>query len=291
MTVGNELRIKSPFALLMALFPIFVLLFLEPFSIKMVGFQPMFALLLAGYGIIGALIVFFNASWILPFILKQIQHWWLKFGLEIIWHLLTIAIGTWLYSHALHQYFPQFHFPEFSYPEALEKTSLLGLMPLGLIVFYQHIQAKKKLKQYEDSLICLRAQDQDDWFKVEFHHLLFLEVADNYTCVHYVVKDTLQRKLLRGSLKHFEEQLKELPVLRCHQSYIVNLTQVRFVGGNNRGLKLYLRHHDEAIPVSRKYGNDISSTLHKLNTQESSKRNQTKHGNTPITIHQSFDKG
>ena len=290
MTVGNELRIKSPFALLMALFPVFVLLFLEPFSIKMVGFQPLFALLLAGYGLIGALMVFLNARWLLPPFLKYVQSLWLKLGLEIIWHLLTIAIGTWLYSHALHHYFPQFHFPAFSYPEALEKTALLGLMPLGLIVWYQHVQTKKKLKQYEDSLICLRAQDQDDWFKIEFHHLLFLEVADNYTCVYYVVKDAPQRKLLRGSLKHFEEQLKNLPVLRCHQSYIVNLTQVRFVGGNNRGLKLHLRHHDEAIPVSRKYSNDISSTLHKLNTQESDKRKQPKN-NSPIIIHQSLDKG
>ena len=290
MTVGNELRIKSPFALLMALFPVFVLLFLEPFSIKMVGFQPLFALLLAGYGLIGALMVFLNARWLLPPFLKYVQSLWLKLGLEIIWHLLTIAIGTWLYSHALHHYFPQFHFPAFSYPEALEKTALLGLMPLGLIVWYQHVQTKKKLKQYEDSLICLRAQDQDDWFKIEFHHLLFLEVADNYTCVYYVVKDAPQRKLLRGSLKHFEEQLKDLPVLRCHQSYIVNLTQVRFVGGNNRGLKLHLRHHDEAIPVSRKYSNDISSTLHKLNTQESDKRKQPKN-NSPIIIHQSLDKG
>lgn len=290
MTVGNELRIKSPFALLVALFPIFVLLFLEPFSIKMVGFQPIFVLLLAGYGIIGAILVFLNSFWILPFFLKQVQLWWLRSGLEIIWHLLTIAIGICLYSHALHKYFPQFHFPAFSYPEALEKTSLLGLMPLGLIVFYQHVLARKKLKKYEDSLICLRAQDQDVWFKIEFHHLLFLEVADNYTCVHYIVKDAPQRKLLRGSLKHFEEQLKDLPVLRCHQSYIVNLTQVRFVGGNNRGLKLYLRHHDEAIPVSRKYSNDISSTLHKLNAQEFNKRNQAKN-DSPIIVHQSFDKG
>ncbi|MDX2068764.1 MAG: LytTR family DNA-binding domain-containing protein [Haliscomenobacter sp.] len=288
MTVGNELRIKSPFALLMALFPIFVLLFLEPFSIKMVGFQPIFALLLAGYGIIGALFVFFNTYWILPIILKKIQQWWLKIALEITWHLLTIAIGTSLYSHLLHYYFPQFHFPAFSYAEALEKTFLLGLMPLGLIVFFQHLQVRKKQKQYEDSLICLSAQDQDDWFKIEFQHLLFLEVADNYTCVYYVVKDSLQRKLLRGSLKHFEEQLKDLPVLRCHQSYIVNLTQVRFVGGNNRGLKLYLRHHDEAIPVSRKYSNDISSTLHKLNNRKSDKRNQPKN-DAPITIQQSLD--
>lgn len=267
MTVGNELRIKSPLVLLMALFPIFVLLFLEPFSIRTDSFQPIFSLLLAGYGLVGALLVYLNSAWLLPILFKQFELWWVKINLGVIWHLLSVAIGIWAYSHLLHRFFPEFHFPAFSYGEALKKTFLLGITPFAFISWYQHFQFKKRQKRYEESLVCLNAQDQDDWLKIELSHLLFLEVSDNYTTIYYLLNGQLQRKLLRGSLKHFENQLQQTAVQRCHHSYMVNLDQVRFVGGNTRGLKLYLRHYDEAIPVSRKYSSDISSALQIMNKE------------------------
>lgn len=267
MTVGNELRIKSPLVLLMALFPIFVLLFLEPFSIRTDGFQPMFSLLLAGYGLVGALLVYLNSAWLLPILFKQLKLWWVKINLGVVWHLLTVAIGIWVYSHLLHRFFPQFHFPAFSYAEALKKTFLLGITPFGAIAWYQHLQFQKKQKRYEDSLICLSAQDQKDWLKLELAQLLFFEVSDNYTTVYYMLGAQLQRKLLRGSLKHFEDQLKSTTIQRCHHSYMVNLNQVRFVDGNTRNLKLYLRHYDEAIPVSRKYSSEISAALQTMNKE------------------------
>lgn len=173
MTVGNELRIKSPLVLLMALFPISVLLFLG-------------------------------------------------------------------------------------------KPFLFGFVPLGFFSLYQYLQVRKK-KRHQSLLLCLEAQDQKEKFEIELNKLLFIELADNGTQVYYLNKNQVHKQVLRGSLKHFETQLKNTPIQRCHPAYLINLSQLSFVDGNNEGIKLYLRQYDEAIPVSKKYRDAISSALHALN--------------------------
>ena len=173
MTVGNELRIKSPFALLMALFPVAILLFLG-------------------------------------------------------------------------------------------KPWLLGVIPLGFLSLYEYVQFKRKSKRNSSSLVHFTAQDQSERLSIDLEQLLFLTSKDKSTCIYYLSKEHVEQKLLRGSLKHFEAQLAGIPVQRCHLSYLVNLTQVRFVGGHADGLKLYLRNVDDPIPVSNKYRSDISSSLQAL---------------------------
>jgi hypothetical protein len=72
--------------------------------------------------------------------------------------------------------------------------------------------------------------------------------------------------LIRSSLKRLENQLQEKltvgaghagdfqpPLLRCHRSYIVNLSRVRTCQGNRHGLKLALVGAEKSIPVSRAY--------------------------------------
>ncbi|WP_373551475.1 LytR/AlgR family response regulator transcription factor [Haliscomenobacter sp.] len=178
MTVGNELKIKSPFVLLMALFPVSILLFLG-------------------------------------------------------------------------------------------KPWLLGVIPLGFLSLYEYVQLKRKSRRHSNSLIHFTAQDQLERLSIDLEQLLFLSTKDKFTCIHYLNKGQVEQKLLRGSLKHFEAQLEDIPVQRCHLSYIVNLTHVRFIGGNAEGLKLYLRNVDDPIPVSNKYRSAISSSLQTLSERVS----------------------
>jgi DNA-binding LytR/AlgR family response regulator len=173
MTVGNELRIKSPFALLVALFPVSILLFLG-------------------------------------------------------------------------------------------KPWLLGVIPLGFLSLYGYVQLKRKSKRYSCSLIHFTTQDQSEHLSMDLEHLLFLTSKDKSTCIYYLNKGHVDQKVLRGSLKYFEAQLESFPVQRCHLSYLVNLNQVRFIGGHADGLKLYLRNVDDPIPVSNKYRSAISSSLQTL---------------------------
>lgn len=180
MTVGNELRIKSPLVLLMALFPFSVLLFLG-------------------------------------------------------------------------------------------KPLLLGFVPIGFFSLYKYIQVRQK-KRNPSVWLCLEAQDQKEKFEVELHNLLFIELADEGTSVYYLEKKQVHKRALRGSLKHFETQLKDSSIQRCHPAYLVNLSQISFVDGNSEGIRLYLRQYDEPIPVSKKYRDAITHTLLALNEQVLEKR-------------------
>ena len=143
----------------------------------------------------------------------------------------------------------------------LGKPWLLGVIPLGFLSLYKYIQLKRKSRRTYNSVIHFTAQDQLERLSIDLEHLLFLTSKDKSTCIYYLNKGHVEQKLLRGSLKYFEAQLENSPVQRCHISYLVNLTQVRFVGGHADGLKLYLRNVDDPIPVSNKYRSAISSSL------------------------------
>lgn len=151
----------------------------------------------------------------------------------------------------------------------LGKPWLLGVIPLGLLSLYGYVQLKRKSKRYSSSLIHFTAQDQLEALSIDLDHLLFLTSQDKFTCIYYLNKGHVDQKLLRGSLKFFEAQLESFPVQRCHLSYLVNLSQVRFVGGHADGLKLYLRNVDDPIPVSNKYRSDISTALQALVANQS----------------------
>ena len=255
-------------ALLLALFIAFTLNFLEPFSIRVGGFQPFFMFLLSGYGILGGIILWTNEVSVLPWLSVRFKRTLVKLGIENAWQVLTIALGICLYSHFLHQFFPIYHFPAFSYAMALEKTLLLGFIPLCFVAVYHHFQPKPQAASSLHSLIYLQANDAKDWLKIEPEQLLFLESADNYTSIYFIEQQQLNRKLLRGSLKHFETQIQDHPILRCHHSFIVNLKLVRWTEGNTRGLKLYLPQVEKPIPVSRKFISSITAALQALNVQE-----------------------
>jgi len=260
----NNTQLKWLLFLFTTLFMIFVLNFLEPFHINNPTFDLRFASLLSGYAVTGGLFLLLSEFTIAPLLTKRFPKPWQQFLIEHTWHLVMISLGIWGYSNALHQLFPVYHFPAFSYVEALEKTILVGIIPIGFATMIKYFQLKKQLTYQHDSLIHLQAKGANDWLKIELEQLLFIESSDNYVCVYYLENGQRQRQLLRGSLKHMAEQLQDFPVQRCHHSFIVNLTAVRYADGNARGMKLYLRQWEEPVPVSRKYVRSISESLASL---------------------------
>ncbi len=93
---------------------------------------------------------------------------------------------------------------------------------------------------------------------VESDSLIYIEAADNYTCIHYTSKGALRKTMIRSSLKRIGEQLAESNVRRCHRSYMVNLDQVKIIRRGKEGV--YLEMGIEGvpdIPISKTYSNDI----------------------------------
>ena len=92
--------------------------------------------------------------------------------------------------------------------------------------------------------------------------ILYIESAGNYVNVVYYNGETINKKLLRTTIKQVEETLQTQPAyIRCHRAYIVNINQIVNVSGNAQGYKLTLNHTDEAIPVSRTYMKALKNAL------------------------------
>ena len=117
------------------------------------------------------------------------------------------------------------------------------------------------------SEIVLLAENEKDKLNLKISQLLYIESADNYSNVVYLDENGNRKKeLLRSSLKRLERQINSESIIRCHRTYIVNLNNVKIVGGNAAGYKLYFDDGDKTIPVSRNYTPVVGEKLKKVNT-------------------------
>jgi len=67
----------------------------------------------------------------------------------------------------------------------------------------------------------------------------------------------IKKILLRKTLSEIEKEIKRQwqHIERCHNSYIVNINQIKSISGNSGGYRIILNGIDSFIPVSRKYSN------------------------------------
>lgn len=87
---------------------------------------------------------------------------------------------------------------------------------------------------------------------IDIKALYFLESEDNYIKVHYKHNDKMLSYLLRCKTSSVEKSLEGSPMVRCHRSYIVNTSKIRFMGEEHR--MHFLTLDDESIkriPVSK----------------------------------------
>jgi LytTr DNA-binding domain len=161
-------------------------------------------------------------------------------------------------------------------------VSLLGVFPIvaGILIRHNrylemnqkeaqilgenimHQQDESKKEQASNQEIKLTSENEKDAISLIVNDLLYIESADNYSTIVFVKQEKIQKELLRGSLKRFEQQLEQFPqIQRCHRSYILNLNLVLNISGNAQGYRVTLPNLNDTIPVSRNYGAEILTKL------------------------------
>jgi hypothetical protein len=105
-----------------------------------------------------------------------------------------------------------------------------------------------------DEMITLSGRTKDS-LMLKPNHILYMEVLGNYVDVHYLDKnEKISRKTIRTTIQQMEEALENYPaVIRCHRTYIVNVSHVEKVNTSQQGLLLMLKYVNKEIPVSRTY--------------------------------------
>ena len=102
---------------------------------------------------------------------------------------------------------------------------------------------------------------------ISLDSLYYLESEDNYIQVHYKHNDKIASYMLRCRTKSVEEALRDTVMKRCHRSYIVNISKIRFIQDEHR--LHFITLDDDSIrpiPLSKSY---YESILASLNTMKS----------------------
>lgn len=111
----------------------------------------------------------------------------------------------------------------------------------------------------------LAALTANDTIILNLEDILYIEAMQNYVAIFFndpTHKSSIQKKLLRNTIRNISDQLANTSIIRCHRSYLVHLIHVNDVSGNAQGLRLSLSHPEAPpIPVSRTYVPSIRKSL------------------------------
>ncbi len=147
-------------------------------------------------------------------------------------------------------------------------TSLVLLIPYSTLWLYFSWRDKtQKLKllygSHRDepvtkSMILFRDDKGVMRFSLKIDDLLYLKGAENYVTIYYHDQNKHASFLLRTTLKHLEEELKTMDIIRCHRSYMVNFAKVKLIEREKDGLRIKLDCTPVVeLPVSKTYVNDV----------------------------------
>jgi len=152
---------------------------------------------------------------------------------------------------------------------AVQNTALILLIPYLISVLFFEWQEKKMsleklIKQISRKAYFISFKDEKGKLRLTLktNDLIFLEASDNYVIIHYESEEKTKTYLIRNTLKQFEMDLAEFPILRCHRSFIVNVNHVKMMKREKGIVQLLMDNRGQnAIPVSKTYSENVSKIL------------------------------
>jgi hypothetical protein len=261
----NDNRIKFIYSIGMPLFIMFFLWSFGPFGIAF--FQDIVKLkLLSSICIAGAIILIAHVYLLQNIIIKKHSVWTTVIWLT--WMVFVVGLSNFVI------YFVQFNNGHLLWkylPKMLFQTFLVGLLPiLFIIILYNTYYLKKKIRainqinsnltSYQSiippkSYLTLTSTNLREAVTFDSNSLLYITSADNYVELYWLENEQIKKIFLRKTLAEIEKEIKRKwqHIERCHNSYIVNINQIKSISGNSGGYKILLNSIDFPIPVSRKY--------------------------------------
>jgi len=255
---------------------LFILIF-QPFGISNYTgeFKPLFE---AGYGIVTFIVLIIDL-FLFPLFLDEwfdSQKWTVfKQMIWQVWILFSIGLGNFLYSSLFLRFTDGLNaFLTFQF-----YTLVVGIIPILIItILHQNSLLSKNLKLAgemnadllseellsPDEKVRIMAENNKDKLEINLSDFSYLSSTGNYVQVYFLVNNELRNVLLRNTLKHIEEQVRQSPsIIKCHRAFLVNKDKIIRVKGNSQGLRLILKDTMEEIPVSRNYSKSLLDSLNR----------------------------
>ncbi len=247
------------------LFSLYIYVFLyifTPFEIRTITSN--IIIYLFGFFLI-TFAVLFLSFFLLPKICKE---WFTKWTLKKLLffslvNFFIISILNWIYHDKMLSEFSE----STSWITFFFRTLSVGIIPFIFLMIY--IKNIKSLKMISKTILKKRGKkviflslNKKESFALLLSQLLAIKSEGNYVKIYFIEKELLSQKLIHNSLTNIEKQFKkEVLIVRCHRSFIVNCYHGYIIKGNKRNYNLYLKNLTFSIPVSRSFPKE---TLEKL---------------------------
>jgi len=239
-------------------------------------------LLLAGYGLVTFVVLVFDIFIVPSFFpsLFREEKWTISREiLLLIWIVITITIGNYLYSVLLSivSWVGIKGFIVF-----LGFTLSIAIIPIiGVIVISHNSMLRKNLKastqlsqmimdkkgggvSNEDKLV-ITSENRNQKIETSVSNLICIESEGNYVNTWFLEEGKIVRLLIRNTIKNIETQIMGAGNLfKCHRAYIINLSHLEKVSGNSQGYRLQIRYLDKEVPVARNYSKSFREVISKI---------------------------
>lgn len=240
------------YAVLFVLTVSFLFLFIfQPFNAISHNFTWWGITRVLSYSLLAALTFYLNERWLFPYYQRVIATQEKTMGL-IGWYgvqLVLISVAMFFCKNAWLS-FADFSFRGFLV--VLYRTFAIAFLPVLLFVaFFRNKLTSQNVLPVPEKLT-LRADGVNEYLQLFPEELVMLKAADNYTDIFYQKGAQLQKKVLRGSLRYFEQQLT-FPMFRCHRSFMINLQHIVEAKSNSRGYLLQMNQIPHPVKVSLSY--------------------------------------
>lgn len=223
-----------------------------------------FVALMLAVGVIVMLVLAFNEFVLRPrlipaFSFPTLLAWmaWIYLLVGTVVFLLYNAVGNW------------HDFRLVSWLGFIRDVGMVMTFPVAGYLFYvrhqalrsEYVALQSSPPESSDRMVTFTSENGKDPLIVSLRDVLYLESEDNYVGINYLEDGQPGSHLIRSSLKRLEHLTAGTQLVRCHRSYIVNLSRVRSCRGNRQGLHLKLTGMSGIVPVSRKYADAVLESL------------------------------
>jgi hypothetical protein len=251
-----------------SLFFCFFMLFFQPFGVN--NYDPKesitsgFALVIFSMGLYLGLLLVINEFLIFPLIFKGVILRW-QILMWLIWSIIYIASALFLFYNILGEWHD---FRLSSWLEFILNFGALAIIPLTAIFLYGRMRRIEQLTETAEdyhpdanTIIHFPSDNQSNLHSYSLENILYLESEDNYVAIHFIHQGTFSKTLIRSTLKKIDDLNLHPALVRCHRSFIVNLSHLAKYDGNKQQGVIILQHSSTPIPVSKSYASNLVSRL------------------------------
>ena len=257
--------------------PLFLFLF-QPFGLRNANFNHK-NLVILGYGIVTFLSLIINVV-LLPSVFKSFfaEKGWtiIKHIFWFFWNVVTIGLANYFYSEVV---FSTFGVQFYALIYFIFISFIISIIPVSFLTIINYNQLLKKnlaisnemndrltnqeTSRNEEIEIILSSENNKQKINTTSEKLLFVESVGNYVSVCYLKGKSVEKTLIRNTLKNIDAQLKGNSfIIKVHRAFMINIIHIEKINGNSQGYRLLLRNTDSEILVSRNYIQDLKKAIH-----------------------------